>query len=154
MAKQLRTPKAVKLPHDADIFPALPGQPQVANLRKLPSGWDADPGMTYIGRSGHGLISLWGNPIRAEQPCRECGKSHTTRETIPCYARFLQTTLAAQPHQLRQNILSLTGKTLVCFCAPAPCHGHEIIRLWRQLAVEFPEEANAARRAAGVPEEP
>lgn len=153
MAAKPKAPKAVKVPHDADILPPLLGQPQVANLRKLPEGWQADPNMVYIGRSGHGLISLWGNPIRAEQPCRECGKSHTTRETIPCYARFLQTTLEAQPFPLRQNIFSLTGKTLVCFCAPAPCHGHEIIRLWRRLATEFPEEAYAARRAAGVPEE-
>ena len=93
----------------------------VVNLRK-------EPYDVYVGRAGHGEDGPFGNPIRAMEPCSECGKSHTPRETIPCFEKVFLRRVASDP-TFRAKVLALKGKRLGCFCAPASCHA-DVIAAW------------------------
>ena len=161
MAKTPRTPKIPKVQIDSmeGLLPELPGQPVVVNLRTLPPDWAVDPNYIYIGRAGHGLSGSWGNPITPLIPCRVCGQAHDKpKSTIVCYGTFLRAvyTNPGTSATVRRNLLSLTGRRLVCFCAPAPCHGHEIVRVWRTLVVDHSEadDVRSALRAALDLDEP
>lgn len=70
------------------------------------------PGATYIGGP-----SIWGNPF-------VIGKDGSRDNVIAKYdARLLgNPKLLAQLHML-------AGKSLVCWCAPARCHGDVLVRL-------------------------
>lgn len=65
----------------------------------------------YIGRP-----SIFGNPF-----------THGTRmEMITKYENYFLTRVDIDP-DFRQEILSLRGKILGCYCSPKPCHGQIII---------------------------
>lgn len=66
----------------------------------------------YIGRPGP-----WGNPF-------EIGKDGTREEVIQKYREWIQT----EP-LLMQEVSSLSGKVLGCWCAPKPCHGDILAEL-------------------------
>jgi hypothetical protein len=108
----------------------------VVNLRTLPEGWAQNPDYVYIGRPGKGLFGPWGNPIAHGRPCRVCMRVHESPgSTLPCYRSFLHSVLESpQGDQFKANVRGLSGRTLACFCAPKPCHGHDLVRIWRQLA--------------------
>lgn len=113
-----------------------PAEPVVVNLRALPQHWELDPGYVYIGRPGKGFAGPWGNPIKPDVPCRVCGERHVKpADTLPCFEQFLTSLLddPATSPILIANMASLSGKRLVCFCAPRPCHGDVLARLWRDL---------------------
>lgn len=65
----------------------------------------------YIGRP-----SKWGNPF-------VIGKDGTRDDVIRKYEIWLQ----QQPH-LMAALPELRGKTLVCWCKPAACHGDVLAR--------------------------
>lgn len=69
-------------------------------------------GSVYIGRG-----SKWGNPFKIEQ--------HGDRAAV---ITKHETWLRNQ-HDLLRSIEELRGKDLVCFCAPAACHGDLLLRL-------------------------
>jgi hypothetical protein len=60
----------------------------------------------YIGRG-----SSWGNPYRI-------GQDGTRDEVIEAYKIWFRT----QAH-LKNRLVELRDKNLVCFCKPWPCHG-------------------------------
>lgn len=60
----------------------------------------------YIGRP-----SKWGNPFVV-------GKDGTRAEVIRKYKEYLMSN-----ESLLKDLHELEGKTLVCWCAPRPCHG-------------------------------
>lgn len=66
----------------------------------------------YIGRP-----SRWGNPFVT-------GRDGTRAVVIGRYELWLQT----QP-SLLADLHTLRGKTLACWCKPAPCHGDVLARL-------------------------
>ena len=66
----------------------------------------------YIGRG-----SVWGNPF-------VIGKDGDRDEVISKYEQHLR----SRP-DLMARLPELCGKTLACFCAPKPCHGHVLARL-------------------------
>ena len=75
---------------------------------------DAIPeGAVYIGRPGP-----WGNPF-------VIGEHGDRAEVIAQYEAWL----VAQPDFIERMKRELTGRDLVCFCAPLPCHGNVILRL-------------------------
>jgi len=77
--------------------------PKVLNKYK-----DAIPeGAVYIGRP-----SKWGNPFAI-------GIDGSREEVIVKYRIWL----LAQPAMIAQVKRDLSGKDLVCFCAPKACHG-------------------------------
>jgi hypothetical protein len=63
-------------------------------------------GAVYIGRG-----SKWGNPFRI-------GADGDRATVIAKYERWLRT-----QHDLLRALDELSGRDLVCFCAPLACHG-------------------------------
>ena len=75
----------------------------------------------YIGRPGP-----WGNPF----PLR--GEDERL-EVIERYRQWLREQLAAGKISA-DDLLSLRGKTLGCWCAPRPCHGDVLLAEAERLA--------------------
>lgn len=72
----------------------------------------------YIGRGGRGLKgSKWGNRF-------VIGKDGTRAEVIAKYEAWIHN----QP-ELMAQLGELRGKDLVCWCAPAACHGDVLLLL-------------------------
>jgi hypothetical protein len=71
------------------------------------------PGAVYIGRP-----SIWGNPF-------VIGRDGTREEVIARYEKWLM----AQPRLVERAKAELRGKQLVCWCAPAACHGDVLARI-------------------------
>jgi hypothetical protein len=97
---------------------------QVLNIRLLPGFSERQPiippGAVYIGRANRRYrlrASKWANPFAI--------KREADREAaIDAYERWLR----LQPH-LRGALHELSGRDLVCWCAPLPCHGDVLLRL-------------------------
>lgn len=70
-------------------------------------------GAVYIGRP-----SKWGNPF-------VIGKDGTREEVIAKYRVWL----LAQPAKVEAVKHELSGKDLVCFCAPKGCHGDVLLEV-------------------------
>lgn len=66
----------------------------------------------HIGRGGK-----WGNPFRI-------GPDGDRAAVIAKHERWL-----CEQHALLRALDELRGRDLVCFCAPAPCHGDMLLRL-------------------------
>lgn len=109
-----------------DITPEL-GRPLVGVPQ---SSWPE--GYVYIGRPGKGLSGPWGNSISIGKACPVCGASHDREGTIVCYREMMLKRIVEDP-ELAKRIASLADKTLVCFCAPKPCHGDVLIELIERL---------------------
>lgn len=69
-------------------------------------------GAVYIGRG-----SKWGNPFKI-------GQHGDRAAVIAKHEAWLR-----DQHDLLRSIGELRGKDLVCFCAPAACHGDLLLRL-------------------------
>ena len=69
----------------------------------------------YIGRP-----SIWGNPF-------QIGKDGTREEVIQKYREYI----LSKPELLEQ-LESLRGKTLACWCKPQSCHGDVLVELLNQ----------------------
>ena len=69
-------------------------------------------GAVYIGRP-----SIWGNPF-------VIGKDGSRDDVITKYETWL-----LGNGQLVDQLAALAGKDLVCWCAPARCHGDVLVRL-------------------------
>ena len=72
-------------------------------------------GAIYIGRP-----SIWGNPF-------VIGKDGQRDDVIAKYETWL-----LGNGQLVDQLAALAGKDLVCWCAPARCHGDVLVRLANQ----------------------
>ena len=82
--------------------------PRVLNKRhhRIPAG------AVYCGRP-----SPWGNPF-------VIGRDGTRAEVIAKYETWL-----LQQSRLLARLPELRGKSLVCWCSPAPCHCDVLLRL-------------------------
>lgn len=79
----------------------------------------------YIGRrmqrGGWDLPqSPWANPF-------VIGRDGARADVIAKYERYVRTRA-----DLLRRLPELTGQTLGCWCAPEPCHGDVLVRLWRE----------------------
>jgi hypothetical protein len=81
---------------------------KVLNKRAVETPADA----VYIGRG-----SKWGNPFKI-------GQHGDRAAVIAQHEAWLR-----DQHHLLRSIGELRGKDLVCFCAPAACHGDLLLRL-------------------------
>jgi len=79
-------------------------------LNKMHGG--VPPGAVYIGRP-----SKWGNPF-------VIGRDGSRDEVIAKYRAWL-----LRNDRLMAALPELRSKDLVCWCAPAPCHGDVLIAL-------------------------
>ncbi len=82
--------------------------PSVLNRHRYDPATEA----VFIGRGGK-----WGNPYRI-------GRDGDRATVIAKHEAWLR----GQPHLLR-DLGELRGRHLVCFCAPAACHGDTLLRL-------------------------
>ena len=93
-----------------------------------------DRNQVYIGRPGQGLPGPFGNPVVVGKLCPVCRNVHSTPgSTLACYEADLVARMVRDP-VFQQQVRSLRGKTLVCFCAPGPCHGDVLARFSDELA--------------------
>lgn len=100
--------------------------PRVLNQRR-----DGRPaGAVHVGRPGP-----WGNPFVVGR--------HGDRDTV--IARYIAW-LAERPDLVARARRELAGKDLVCWCAPAACHGHVLrdLALGRPLPRMEQDQATAA----------
>lgn len=77
----------------------------------------------YIGRG-----SLWGNPFPIDT--RVMSADESRRHVIVQYEKHLLRT-----PRLLAAVAGLHSKTLQCFCAPKPCHGHVLAHYADALAL-------------------
>lgn len=88
-----------------------------------------EPYDVYIGRAGHGQAGTFGNPYKAGGICRRCKRLHVTgTETLACFEDYF-TDRVLKDADFREQVRTLKGKRLGCFCKPGPCHGDVIARL-------------------------
>lgn len=101
---------------DVDLPPGRPAMTEASFLATIPNielvkNRHYEAHEVYIGRG-----SRWGNPYKI-------GVDGDRLAVIMRYKRYLWECL--QDGRLtRDDLLSLQGKTLGCYCAPKPCHGH------------------------------
>lgn len=94
--------------------------PKVVNLKNSP--YDV-----YIGRG-----SIWGNPYTHIKN-RVTLASHivkTRKEAVYFYKTYL-----LNNEELLNQLPSLIGKRLGCYCAPKLCHGHMIIDVMQMKGI-------------------
>jgi hypothetical protein len=94
---------------------------RVVNIRSLPHNraeWPPDH--VYVGRpSPWGNANVLQNPFSAEERA----------DVIARYEVWVRTSTEVRARWVREHIKNLRGKTLVCYCAPKPCHGDVLARL-------------------------
>jgi hypothetical protein len=101
---------------------------QVIHIKDAPKGWPMDFHYVYVGRPGRQYTGYFGNPFKLN-PSEPRG---ATIERFETWARRrLETDL-----EYRQKVKDLHGKTLICFCAPEPCHGDVLAKLAAELQGE------------------
>lgn len=107
-------------------------KPKVINIKEAPRDWETNPDYVYIGRPGRGHDGYFGNPIVKGRECPVCGETHTTAgSTLPCYEKYLRGN--TNESALKERVMNLKGKTLVCFCKPYPCHGDILAEVCEEL---------------------
>lgn len=92
----------------------------VVNIRK--SEYDV-----YIGRSGKGMQSIWGNPFSV--------KEYGLGVCIEMYRNYILERLDNEP-ELLLELKKLKGKRLGCFCKPNACHGDVLVSIIEEI---FPD---------------
>ena len=101
---------------------------RVVNIRKLGTWnlkeWLLNKNHIYIGRNLERYVdnakpadNKWGNPYQLSEYTRE--------ESLQKYEAYARATLMDQ-------IEELSGKTLTCWCQPEACHGHILIKLFKE----------------------
>lgn len=96
---------------------------KVINIRNK----TGSPDEVYVGRPG-----IFGNPFLL-------GKHGDRDMVVTLHESYMITRMGINP-EFREQIRSLYGKTLMCFCAPRNCHAYNLAAMADQLANE--EEKN------------
>lgn len=76
-----------------------------------------EPYDVYIGRP-----SMWGNPYSHKEGTSAKYKVATVEEAISAYRKWLMNRYY-NGEITTEQLASLYGKRLGCWCAPGPCHG-------------------------------
>ena len=121
---------------------------KVLNVRK-----DVIPAENYeyIGRSGKGASSKYGNPY-------VIGEDGNRFDVIEMFRHYAHKMLVEGKWSELDVIKDLNGKYLGCFCAPEPCHGEVLINLVKYLCkknnIEFIDVSNVKPKDDTLPEKP
>lgn len=94
---------------------------RVIHFRDAPPGWQSDPQYVYIGRAmpRYGLkASKWANPYKV-------GRDGSREHVIALFQALVSPSMIADARR------ELRGKTLICWCKPAACHG-DILVHWAE----------------------
>ena len=87
---------------------------------------NAPPGAVYIGRG-----SPYGNPF-------VIGRDGDRAAVIAAYEAHLLSDVAL----LERVRTELRGRDVVCFCAPAPCHGDVLVRIANEQDTDFDDSGS------------
>lgn len=87
-------------------------------LNKRISG--SPKGAVYIGRP-----SKWGNPFTHKEGTLAEFKVGSRDEAVDAYERWL----LSQPDLVQRVRAELAGRDVVCWCAPARCHGDVLVKV-------------------------
>ncbi len=99
--------------------------------------WFTDEELVYIGRAmpRQGLkASPWANPYRI-------GVDGDRAQVIALYRANLEGRLSGD-RELVDELAELSGKVLMCWCSPAPCHGDVLAELADQIAAQKRADAD------------
>lgn len=69
--------------------------------------------------------TAWGNPF-------VLGKDGGRNEVIEKFREWVTTSDSLSAVWIRENVHTLYGQTLGCWCAPRPCHGDVLLELAAQ----------------------
>jgi hypothetical protein len=92
--------------------------------------WMEDPTNAYVGRAGVVFVDGRRFPEKASSFANpfKIGKDGTRDEVITKYRDYMIDLLVKSP-KLVEELLSMRGKDLGCWCAPEPCHGDILLEL-------------------------
>ena len=82
----------------------------------------------YIGRPGNGHDGYFGNPFTTPP--------HTRNKSIQLFEQYALDRINSDP-EYKQKVKELYGKTLGCFCKPKACHGDVLVKLTKQINMEY-----------------
>lgn len=71
--------------------------------------------------------SKWSSPYALSALGKERCDPEDNRRLNEAYEAYIR----ASP-ELMKSLHELSGKTLGCFCPPAPCHGYVLVKLFRE----------------------
>lgn len=91
----------------------------------MPKVWNKrDPNCpknaVYVGRP-----TKWGNPYSHQNNTLAQFKVENKAEAIAAFRDMVR----ADPEFQNEIVLALSGKDLVCFCAPRPCHADILLEI-------------------------
>ncbi len=110
---------------------------KVVNIRpgfKDLKEWCEDPDNVYIGRRGIVFVdkkryptedSIWCNPYKI-------GKDGDRDEVIQKYEIYIRNRLEKEVG-LKDELKRLKDKNLGCWCAPEPCHGDVLVKIFKEF---------------------
>lgn len=92
--------------------------------------WMKDPNNVYIGRSGVVFINKQRFPKNLSIFCNPyvIGKHGNRDEVINLYRNHIIQKIE-QSDNFKNQLISLKGKNLGCWCYPEPCHGDVLLEL-------------------------
>lgn len=83
----------------------------------------------YIGRSGKGKTSIWGNPYIIGMSIPGVTTKATRKQVIDQYEKLMIARINRDAGYWLTELKKLKGHTLGCFCKPHACHGDVLVRL-------------------------
>ena len=99
--------------------------------------WVADKNNVYIGRPGVVFVEEDGKkerfPKKGSNFCNPfvVGKHGTREEVISKYKTYIEARIKSEP-QLEEELKSLKGKKLGCWCHPEACHGDVLLEILKK----------------------
>jgi hypothetical protein len=105
-------------------------RPEHTNLKQ----WIMDPNNVYIGRGKIVFVDSARFPPEDSVFCNpfKIGKDGTREQVIQKYEEYVKHKIDTDP-EFARAVRDLKGKTLGCWCAPEPCHGHVLAKLATEL---------------------
>jgi len=124
----------------------MPASPTVVHLKRKDGKVVVDCDL-YIGRAmyqgGWKLsASKWANPYKVVD-----GSPEARTRALQLYEAHVRSLPA-----LMGSLRELDGKRLGCWCAPLPCHGDVLVKLWRESQPQRSAEEKGA--ALPAPDDP
>ena len=105
-------------------------RPEYQNLKH----WIEDKNNLYIGRAGIVFIDKERFPKKSSPFCNifKIGRDGTREEVTQKYQQYITEKIKNEP-ELKNELISMKGKNLGCWCKPEPCHGDYLLQLINSL---------------------
>ncbi len=122
-------------------------RPKYRNLKE----WMEGANNEYIGRGGVVFIggkefsyhgSKWGNPFKIS---KDCSRDQCIRQ----FEAYIRDKIEAE--HLQEELLSLKGKALGCWCKPEACHGDVLQRLIEEYSLLYGTKYSSGQASSSPP---